>query len=110
MLKTVIPSEAGQFFLALRSREALARAVEESLFSARSVLNPSFFSFNFQLSTSCLVLNCPSSPPSLASRLPPQVVRSSGRIVSPEQKEEQRRSFAYGNTNIENPRITRETV
>src|SRR5438552_4845141 len=80
MLKTVIPSEAGQFFLALRSREALARAVEESLFSARSVLNPSFFSFNFQLSTSCLVLNCPSPPPSLASRLPPQVVRSSGRI------------------------------
>lgn len=30
--------------------------------------------------------------------------------LSPEQKEEQRRSFAYGNTNIENSRITRETV
>ncbi len=30
--------------------------------------------------------------------------------MSPEQKEEQRRSFAYGNTNIENSRITRETV
>jgi hypothetical protein len=30
--------------------------------------------------------------------------------MSVEQKEEQRRSFAYGNTNIENPRITRETV
>jgi len=30
--------------------------------------------------------------------------------MSPEQKEEQRRSFAYGNTKIENPRITRETV
>lgn len=29
---------------------------------------------------------------------------------SKEQNEEQRRSFAYGNTNIENPRITRETV
>jgi hypothetical protein len=29
---------------------------------------------------------------------------------SPEQCEEQRRSFAYGNTNIENSRITRETV
>ncbi|HEX2715770.1 MAG TPA: hypothetical protein VHM88_26605 [Candidatus Acidoferrales bacterium] len=29
---------------------------------------------------------------------------------SPEQQEEQRRSFAYGNTNIENPLITRETV
>jgi hypothetical protein len=27
-----------------------------------------------------------------------------------EQKEEQRRSFAFGNTNIENARITRETV
>jgi len=27
-----------------------------------------------------------------------------------EQKEEQRRSFAYGNTNIENPRITREMI
>jgi hypothetical protein len=26
------------------------------------------------------------------------------------QKEEQRRSFAFGNTNIENPRITRATV
>lgn len=33
-----------------------------------------------------------------------------GVEASPEQKEEQRRSFAYGNTNIENPRITRETV
>ena len=30
--------------------------------------------------------------------------------MSPEQKEEQRRSFAYGNTNIENLRITRETI
>jgi hypothetical protein len=29
---------------------------------------------------------------------------------SEEQKEEQRRSFAFGNTNIENSRITRETI
>ncbi len=29
---------------------------------------------------------------------------------TPQEKEEQRRSFAYGNTKIENPRITRETV
>lgn len=29
---------------------------------------------------------------------------------SKEQNEEQRRSFAFGNTNIENPIITRETV
>ncbi len=27
-----------------------------------------------------------------------------------DQKEEQRRSFAYGNTKIENPRITRQTI
>lgn len=26
------------------------------------------------------------------------------------QREEQRRSFAYGNTKIENPRITRQTI
>ena len=31
-------------------------------------------------------------------------------VVSPEQNEEQRRSFAFGNTNIENPLITREIV
>ncbi|MGA8406144.1 MAG: hypothetical protein WB680_03105 [Candidatus Acidiferrales bacterium] len=31
-------------------------------------------------------------------------------VISPEQKEEQRRSFAFGNTNIENPRITRDTI
>ena len=30
--------------------------------------------------------------------------------LSPEEKEAQRRSFAYGNTKIENPRITREMV
>ncbi len=30
--------------------------------------------------------------------------------LTPEQREEQRRSFAFGNTNIEDPRITREMV
>jgi hypothetical protein len=30
--------------------------------------------------------------------------------MTDEQKEQQRRSFAYGNTKIENDRITRETV
>jgi hypothetical protein len=29
---------------------------------------------------------------------------------TPVQREEQRRSFAYGNTKIENPRITRQTI
>lgn len=30
--------------------------------------------------------------------------------MTPEEKEAQRRSFAYGNTAIENPRITRKMV
>lgn len=30
--------------------------------------------------------------------------------MTPDQEEEQRRSFAFGNTKIENDRITRETV
>jgi hypothetical protein len=30
--------------------------------------------------------------------------------LTPADKEEQRRSFAYGNAKIENPRITRDTV
>jgi hypothetical protein len=31
-------------------------------------------------------------------------------VATPEQKEEQRRSFAFGNTNIGNPLIKREMV
>jgi hypothetical protein len=31
-------------------------------------------------------------------------------VQTPQEKEEQRRSFAYGNTKIENRRITREMV
>lgn len=31
-------------------------------------------------------------------------------VPTPQEKEEQRRSFAYGNTKIENSRITREMV
>lgn len=30
--------------------------------------------------------------------------------MSPEDREEQRRSFAYGNSKIENDRITRKTI
>lgn len=32
------------------------------------------------------------------------------KVVSAPEREAQRRSFAYGNTHIENSRITRETV
>jgi len=31
-------------------------------------------------------------------------------VPTPQEQEEQRRSFAYGNTKIENPRITRQTI
>jgi hypothetical protein len=40
-----------------------------------------------------------------------ELIEATKKVVpTQEQKEEQRRSFAYGNTKIENPRITRETV
>jgi hypothetical protein len=32
------------------------------------------------------------------------------RPLTPSEQEEQRRSFAFGNANIENSRVTRETV
>lgn len=32
------------------------------------------------------------------------------RPLTPSEQEKQRRSFAYGNANIENARVTRETV
>ena len=32
------------------------------------------------------------------------------RLLTASEREEQRRSFAYGNANIENERVTRETV
>ena len=32
------------------------------------------------------------------------------RTISPDERQAQRRSFAYGNTKIENDRITREMV
>ena len=33
-----------------------------------------------------------------------------GIVASSEQREEQRRSFAFGNTALENPRITRKMI
>ncbi len=41
-----------------------------------------------------------------------QELLAAAKTVKPstEQNEQQRRSFAYGNTNIENPQITRDTV
>jgi len=32
------------------------------------------------------------------------------KVLTPSEQEAQRRSFAYGNTNLENSRITREMV
>jgi hypothetical protein len=38
------------------------------------------------------------------------VIRARGIEMTPEQLQVQRRSFVYGNTHIENERITRELV
>jgi hypothetical protein len=40
-----------------------------------------------------------------------ELLESAKKIIpTPQEREQQRRSFAYGNTQIENPRITRKTV
>ena len=46
----------------------------------------------------------------MPTRLQELLDKARTQIMTPEEKEEQRRSFAYGNTKIENPRITREMV
>jgi hypothetical protein len=46
----------------------------------------------------------------LPTRLQELLDKAKENVPTPEEKEEQRRSFAYGNTKIENPRITREMV
>jgi hypothetical protein len=46
----------------------------------------------------------------MASELEELLRAAKGKSLTLGEKEEQRRSFAYGNTKIENPRITRETV
>lgn len=39
------------------------------------------------------------------------MIRKAAQIrMTPDQRQEQRRSFAYGNTHIENPLITREMI
>jgi hypothetical protein len=46
----------------------------------------------------------------MANKLEELVIRSRQITMTPDQLREQRQSFAYGNTNIENERITREMV
>ena len=46
----------------------------------------------------------------MPTRLQQLLDKARRKELTPEEKEEQRRSFAYGNTKIENPRITREMV
>ncbi len=46
----------------------------------------------------------------MPTRLQELLDKAKENVPTPEEKEEQRRSFAYGNTKIENPRITREMV
>lgn len=45
------------------------------------------------------------------SRILEDLLRSArAAIMTPNEREEQRRSFAYGNTKIENERITKATI
>ena len=46
----------------------------------------------------------------MPTRLQELLDKARQSIPTSEEKEEQHRSFAYGNTKIENPRITREMV
>jgi hypothetical protein len=46
----------------------------------------------------------------MTNRLRKLLEESKKAGLTPQEKEEQRRSFAYGNTKIENSRITREMV
>jgi hypothetical protein len=46
----------------------------------------------------------------MTNRLQQLLDEAKKAVPTEQEKEEQRRSFAYGNTKIENPRITRETV
>lgn len=46
----------------------------------------------------------------MPTRLQDLLEKARKNVPTPEEKEAQRRSFAYGNTKIENPRITREMV
>jgi hypothetical protein len=48
--------------------------------------------------------------PSMPKKLQRLIDAAKQREFLPAEREAQRRSFAYGNTKIENPRITRQTV
>jgi hypothetical protein len=60
-----------------------------------------------------LLWYCPSSEPEadpMTTNLEKLLEAARKVVPTPEEKEQQRRSFAYGNTKIENSRITREMV
>ncbi len=46
----------------------------------------------------------------MSEHLQKLIAAARGRVMSDAEKEAQRRSFAYGNANIENARITRAMV
>ena len=46
----------------------------------------------------------------MSKELEALLAASRERVFTPSQQEQQRRSFAFGNTHFENERITRETV
>lgn len=52
----------------------------------------------------------PSRRIEMSDRLKELLERNRNTTMTPQQREAQRQSFAYGNTKFENDRITRETV
>ena len=46
----------------------------------------------------------------MSNELEDLIEKSKSVRMTPEEREEQRRSFAYGNSKIENDRITREII
>lgn len=46
----------------------------------------------------------------MPARLQQLLNETRNHVMTPEEKDEQRRSFACGNTVIENPRVTREMI
>lgn len=46
----------------------------------------------------------------MSSQLDELIKRAKGHAMTDEEREQQRQSFAYGNTKIENERITRDSI
>jgi hypothetical protein len=62
------------------------------------------------LAKSGIPVKVPSHCAKCKSRKWNQLAAAAAHVMSPEEREEQRRSFAYGNVAMHNPNVTREIV